>query len=89
MNGGLRFLDTNKLILWGTLKSSFDFVTYHFDENGQEICKSFKQHKKSFLEKLKDEKISVKLVDKYPESFENNILYVRKDGRTVWYKEMA
>ena len=74
-------MDTNKLILWGTLKSSFDFVTYHFDENGQEICK--------FLEKLKDEKISVKLVDKYPESFENNILYVRKDGRTVWYKEMA
>ena len=82
-------MDVDKLILWGTLKSSFNFVTYHFDENGQEICKSFKQHKKSFLRKLKEEKISVKLVDKYPEPFENNILYIRKDGRTVWYKEVS
>lgn len=44
-------------------------------------------HRKEFLKALKGEKIFVKLVDKYPETIEDNILYIRKDGRTVWYKE--
>ena len=80
-------MDTNKLLLQETLKMIFNFVTYKVNSDGIESYNSTKLWKKSFMEAMQNERVFVKLVDKYPEIMEDNVMYVRKDGRTVWYKE--
>ena len=80
-------MDTNKLLLQQTLKFIFNFVTYKVNKDGSETFNTTKVWKKSFLEALHDETVRVKLVDKYPEIMNDNTMYVKKDGKTVWYRE--
>jgi hypothetical protein len=77
----------SKLILENTLKHRFTFVSYKSDAESGEQFNSRKITKKFLMQALINENVSIKLVDKYPTTFNANVLYVRKDGRTVWYRE--
>lgn len=81
-------MDTNKLILSETLRFFFNVVTYRVDKHGTETNNNLKMTKKKFLEALDTTNFRVKLVDKYPEIMDNDVIYVRRDGRTVWIKEV-
>ena len=48
---------------------------------------SVKMTKKKFMSAIENEKIKVKLVDKYPEILDKDVIYVNRNGRTIWYKE--
>lgn len=80
-------MDPNIVLLQGTLKFMFTFITYKVDAEGLETFGSLRLFKAPFIERIKGEKIRVKLVENYPERFEDNILYVKKDGKTAWYRE--
>lgn len=80
-------MDSNLILLQSTLSFMFTFIMYKVEDDGTESFKSLKTTKKSFLQKLSGEKIRVKVVDDYPEKFEDNVMYVRKNGKTVWYRE--
>lgn len=82
-------MDINEVLLQGTLKFMFTLITYGTDESGKECYSSIKVRKKPFVESFRthNEKIVVKLVDKYPEVLEENIMYVKRNGKTVWYKK--
>ena len=77
----------SKLILENTLKHRLTFVSYKSDTESGERFNSRKITKKFLMLALANENVSIKLVDKYPTTFNANVLYVRKDGRTVWYRE--
>lgn len=80
-------MDANKFILEQTLKFFVNFVTYKIDKNGVETNNNIRITKNKFLSVIETEKIRVKLVDKYPEIIDAGIMYVKRNGRTVWYKE--
>jgi hypothetical protein len=80
-------VDANKFILEQTLKFFVNFVTYKIDKNGVETNNNIKITKSKFLSVIETEKIRVKLVDNYPEIIDAGIMYVKRNGRTVWYKE--
>lgn len=80
-------MDSNLMLLQSTLNFVLTFIAYRVEEDGTETLKSLKLTKKSFMRKMSGEKIRVKVVDNYPVNFEDNILYVRKNGKTVWYRE--
>jgi hypothetical protein len=81
-------MDVNRVILQQTLKMFINVVTFKVDKHGVETNNNVKMSKKKFMTILDNEEIRVKLVDKYPEIMDNDIIYVRKDGRTVWIKEV-
>ena len=80
-------MDANKFILEQTLKFFVNFVTYKIDKNGVETNNNIKMTKSKFMSLVETENIKVKLVDKYPEIIDVGIIYVKRNGRTVWYKE--
>ena len=80
-------MDTNRLILQETLKLFVNVVTYKVNKLGEETYNSVKMTKKKFMSAIENEKIKVKLVDKYPEILDKDVIYVNRNGRTVWYKE--
>ena len=81
-------MDPNRVILQETLRNRFNLVIFSVNKYGEEKYGNFKMTKKKFLETLGDGKIRARLVDEYPKEIEDDIFYVRKDGRTVWIREV-
>lgn len=81
-------MDTNRLILNETLKLFVNVVTFKVDKTGAETNNNIKMTKKKFMSALEGENIKVKLVDKYPEIIDTGVIYVNRNGKTVWIKEV-
>lgn len=80
--------NVSKVLAEQTLAKKFDFIVFIVNEFGEEKCQTKKEIKKKFLASFGDsDSFHVKLVDHYPETMENDIFYIAKNGKTVWIKE--
>lgn len=80
--------DVNKVLAEQTLAKKFDFVTFIVNEYDEEKYQTRKETKKKFLANFGNcDDFRVKLVDRYPETMENNIFYIAKSGKCVWIRE--
>lgn len=71
-----------------TLARRFDLIIFIVNQYGEEKCQTRKETKKKFLAHFGDSNsFRVKLVDRYPETMENDIFYIAKNGKTVWIRE--
>ena len=80
--------NVSKVLAEQTLAKKFDFIMFIVNEFGEEKCQTKKETKKKFLASFRDsDSFRVKLVDRYPETMENDIFYIAKNGKTVWIRE--
>lgn len=80
--------NANKVLAEQTLAKKFDFIMFIINEFREEKCWTRKETKKKFLAHFGDSNnFRVKLVDHYPETMENDIFYIAKNGKTVWIRE--
>lgn len=80
--------NVSKVLAEQTLAKKFDFIMFIVNEFGEEKCQAKKETKKKFLASFGDsDSFRVKLVDRYPETMENDIFYIAKNGKTVWIRE--
>lgn len=81
-------MSTDEMLMRETLSFSFNLIVFSVNKNGEQKEKSIKMTKSKFFKTI-DFGFKVKLVDEYPTDIQFNIFYVKKNGRTVWYKEQA
>lgn len=80
--------NVSKVLAEQTLAKKFDFIMFIVNEFGEEKCQTKKETKKKFLASFGDsDSFRVKLVDRYPETMENDIFYIAKNGKIVWIRE--
>lgn len=79
-------INPNRVIIENTLKSSFHLVLCTVNQYGEEKETIYKKSRKKFLKELNLDGCSVKLVDGYPLQMDYNMFYVKRDGKTVWFK---
>lgn len=80
-------VNPSRVIIEGTLKSSFNFVLYIVNQYEEEHETIFKKNKKKFLKEIDLDIYSVKLVDDFPPTdMAFNVLYVKRSGKIVWMK---
>ena len=78
----------SKVLAEQTLAKKFDFIMFIVNEFGEEKCQTKKETKKKFLASFGDsDNFRVRLVDRYPETMENDIFYIAKNGKAVWIRE--
>lgn len=78
----------SKVLAEQTLAKKFDFIMFIVNKFGEEKCQTKKETKKKFLASFGDsDSFRVKLVDRYPETMENDIFYIAKNGKIVWIRE--
>lgn len=79
--------DVNKILAEQTLARYFNLIVFIVNQYGEERCETRKMNKKKFLSIFKDSNLKVKLVATYPTEMINDILYINKNGKTVWIRE--
>lgn len=80
--------NVNKILAEQTLARRFDLIIFIVNQYGEEKCQTKKETKKKFLASFGDsDSFRVKLVDRYPETMENDIFYIAKNGKAVWIRE--
>lgn len=79
-------MSTDEMLMRETLFFSFNLVIFSVNQYGEQKERSIKLTRAKFLKRL-DFDYKVKLVDDYPKDILFGIFYVKKNGRTVWYKE--
>lgn len=80
--------NVNRVLAEQTLAKKFDFIIFIVNEYGEEKCQTRKETKKKFLASFGDnDSFRVRLVDRYPETMENDIFYIAKNGKCVWIRE--
>lgn len=83
---------SNYLLAKLTLKFRFKYVINITNRQGEERQFIKTAFKKEFLNALYKGNFRVKLVDDYPpDNYENDVFYIKKDGKVVWCweKELA
>lgn len=76
----------NQAVL-ATLAARFTLIVISVDEFGRETEKSIKIKKKEFLKQTANMGLNARQVEKFPDIMEFNCLYIKKGGKTVWFKE--
>ena len=82
--------DVNRILAEQTLARRFDLIIFIVNQYGEEKWQTKKETKKKFLANFGDsdsDSFRVKLVDRYPETMENDIFYIAKNGKAVWIRE--
>ena len=80
--------NVNKILAEQALARRFDLIIFIVNQYGEEKCQTKKETKKKFLASFGDsDSFRVKLVDRYPETMENDIFYIAKNGKAVWIRE--
>ena len=80
--------DINKILAEQTLARYFNLIVFIVNQYGEERCQTKKETKKKFLAHFgNSNNFRVKLVDRYPETMENDIFYIAKNGKAVWIRE--
>lgn len=77
-----------EIILKKTLNPLFTLVLFSISKNGEEKTRNIRILKSKFFKILKKD-YRVRLVEKYPTEIQFNVFYVKKDGRTIWFKERS
>lgn len=79
---------TSLLIMEHTLSYFVTLIIYHVNTLGEEKMQTFKTTKKKLMAQLKDMEVNATLVDNFPTKMEDDVFYVKRNGKTVWVREV-
>ena len=78
--------NSEALLLFETLKHSFEVVEYRVNILGEERTSYYKLTKKKLMKYVEENGLKVRRVNEYPNEIENNTCYISSTGKLVWMK---